>query len=351
MGSRPLETTDDVATDLHSMVIDVRSPAEFALDHLPGAVNLPVLDDDERAYVGTVYKQESTFKARKLGAALVSRNIARILEGPLKDLDPDFHPLIYCWRGGQRSASLALVLAQIGWRTTLLNGGYRTYRRKVVADLNTLPERFRYVCLAGLTGTGKTRLLSRMETLGFQVLDLEGLADHRGSVLGRVPGTDQPSQKQFESRIWQALTTFDTARPIWVESESYKIGERSSPTELWKSLRGATRVQIELPPSARVNLLIEDYAHFLEQPQDLVEFLQPLKDQHGKETLARWTELVETRDWQAFVHELLEVHYDPAYLRSLKRHGTGDTHQVTLASYDDDALDRAIAWCEAEFGK
>jgi tRNA 2-selenouridine synthase len=351
MGSRPIEYTDDVSSAGYSMVIDVRSPTEFAIDHMSGATNLPVLTDEERARVGTIYKQENSFTARKLGAAIVSRNIAYMLDGPLRDMDTDFHSLIYCWRGGQRSASLGIVLSQIGWRTTLLNGGYRTYRRKVVADLEVLPGRYRFVCLSGLTGTGKTRLLKHMKAQDCQVLDLEGLAEHRGSLLGYMPGAQQPLQKQFESRLWNALRSFDATRPVWVESESYKIGALSCPTEVWRVLRQATRVRIETPMAARVLLLLEDYAHFLDSPENLLETIHPLKELHGKEKVEHWTELVNGEAWTDFIQDMLEVHYDPAYRRSLKRHGGEEQHHLPLECHDHVALAGAAAWCESKFGK
>ncbi len=350
MVSRPVEYTDDVGSDEYDMVIDVRAPSEFAIDHMPRAVNLPVLDDEERVRVGMIYNQDSPFRARKLGAALVSRNIAHMLEGPLSDLAENFHPLIYCWRGGQRSASLATVLSHIGWRTTLLIGGYRTFRRKVVRDLATLPNQFRYICLSGLTGTGKTRLLEFMKAHDFQVLDLEGLAEHRGSVLGHMPGTEQPSQKHFESQLWRALTSFDDKRPVWLEAESYKIGNRSCPAGVWNALKKATRVQIEAPLKTRVALLLEDYAHFLKSPEHLLQLIRPLKDLHGKEKVERWTGLVKDEAWTDFVQDILKVHYDPAYQRSMNRRGT-EHHHLMLRSHKSHALADAADWCESEFGK
>ncbi len=193
-------------------VIDVRSPGEFAEDHLPGSVNLPVLSDDERIEVGTLYRREGAFAARRAGAALVSRNIGRHLASHFAERPREYRPLVYCWRGGQRSASLATVLAAVGWRVTVLEGGYRTYRAHVLAELDALPRRFAFRLLAGLTGTGKTRLLHRLAARGAQTLDLEGQAGHRGSVLGRLGA--QPSQKAFESRLLAALGGLDPRFPV-----------------------------------------------------------------------------------------------------------------------------------------
>ena len=171
-------------------IIDVRSPAEFAEDHIPrGQISLPVLSDAERALVGTIYVQDSRFKARRIGAALVARNIAAHLEGSLKDKSGGWAPLVYCWRGGQRSGAMATVLAQVGWRTAVVAGGYKTWRRRVTAALyDGVPPR-RLILLDGYTGSAKTEILHRLTALGVQTLDLEGLADHRGSLFGGLAGT------------------------------------------------------------------------------------------------------------------------------------------------------------------
>src|SRR5215472_1873107 len=206
----------------YAVRIDVRSPVEFALDHVPGAANHPVLSDAERERVGTLYA-DSPFEARKLGAAIVARNIATMIESAFMDEPREWRPLVYCWRGGQRSRALVQVLHEIGWRAVQLEGGYRAYRRHVAAELERLPLRFRYVVICGLTGSGKSRLLAALARAGAQTLDLEGLARHRGSVLGGLPGTAQPSQKAFESGLCEALARLDPSRPVFVESESRRI--------------------------------------------------------------------------------------------------------------------------------
>jgi tRNA 2-selenouridine synthase len=210
-------------------LIDARSPSEYHEDHLPGAISLPVLDDEERARVGTLYKQDSPFAARRLGAALVSRNIARHLETALAGKPRAWRPLVYCWRGGKRSGALAHVLREVGWAARTLEGGYRAYRRWVVAELAAQPARFAYRVVHGATGSGKSRLLRALARAGAQVLDLEALAAHRGSVLGGLPGEPQPSQKRFESRLYAALAALDPGRPVYVEGESRKIGQLQVP--------------------------------------------------------------------------------------------------------------------------
>ena len=213
-------------------VIDARSPAEFAEDHLPGAVNWPVLGDAERKLVGTEYKQVSAFEASKRGAALVAKNIAAHIERDVMHQAKTWQPLVYCWRGGQRSGSMAWFLDQMGFRTHVLEGGYKAFRAAVMAELETLPLRLQFNVVCGRTGSGKTRLLGALHDAGAQVLDLEALASHRGSVLGMLPGRPQPSQKAFETAVWNALRHFDAARPVWVESESKKIGNLRVPEAL-----------------------------------------------------------------------------------------------------------------------
>jgi len=271
--------------DSFDTLIDARSQSEYAEDRMPGAVNWPTLTDEERRLVGTEYKQVSPFIARKRGAAIAARNIAAHIEREVMDKPKDWQPLVYCWRGGQRSGSMALVLNQIGFRVHVLEGGYREYRRAVMADLEQLPSRFRYRVLCGKTGSGKSRLLAALAGQGAQVLDLETLANHRGSVLGLVPGSPQPGQKQFESRVWDALRHFDPAREVWVESESKKVGELRVPEALIVRMRSAPCVRIELPLDERVKLLMEDYDFFVRDVPAFCERLDALRALRGNEVI------------------------------------------------------------------
>jgi len=313
------EVVTTVHIDAFDEVIDVRSPTEFALDHVPGAVNCPVLDDAERARVGTIYAQISPFDARKLGAALVSRNIARHIEERFRDRDRGWRPLVYCWRGGQRSAAMAHVLRQIGWGAATLEGGYRAYRREVVAQLETLPGRFRFRVVCGATGSGKSRLLAALAAQGAQVLDLERLASHRGSLLGELPGEPQPSQKKFDSGVWSALRRFDPEMPVFVEAESKKIGQLQAPAKLLERMREGACLRLEVPVAERVRFLVEEYRHFLADPMTLKEKLCCLTSRHGRVVIDRWIEWIEAGAWDKLVADLLIVHYDPSYLRASTR--------------------------------
>ena len=331
--------------DQFSAVIDARSESEFALDHLPGALNWPVLNDVERILVGTEYAQVSPFIAKKRGAALVARNIASHIEREVMPLPKDWKPLIYCWRGGSRSGSLALVLDQIGFRVQVLEGGYREYRRAVIAALDALPARFQYRVVCGTTGSGKSRLLLLLRAQGAQVLDLEALANHRGSVLGLVPGSKQPGQKQFESRVWDALRGFDTARPVFVESESKKVGDLRVPQALIDRMRQSPCISLELPLDARVRLLIEDYDFFVTDTAAFCARLDALRATRGNEVVNGWQAAAQAGKTAQVVQDLLVTHYDPNYTQSMKRNfvGVGALHLALQWDGSPHALDAAAA--------
>jgi tRNA 2-selenouridine synthase len=330
-------------------VIDARSEDEYAEDRLPGAVNWPSLTNDERRIVGTEYTQVSPFVAQKRGAALVARNIARHIEAEVFDKPKDWKPLVYCWRGGKRSGSLALVLGQIGFRVHLLEGGYRAYRRAVIAALEAQPQRLQYRVVCGPTGSGKSRLLQTLAARGAQVLDLEALANHRGSVLGLVPGSPQPGQKQFESRLWDALRRFDPSLPVFIESESRKVGDLRVPERLVECMRAAPCIRLELAHDARVALLLCDYDFFVTDTEAFCERLNALKVLRGKEVVAGWQHAARAGRSAEVVRELLLQHYDPIYQQSIRRNFAGYAEPLLQLAWDgsaaslDAAADRAIA--------
>lgn len=306
-----LTSLADLALHGFDDIIDVRAPAEYAEDHLPGAMSLPVLDDEERARVGTIYKQVSPFTARKLGAALVSRNAARHLEGPLADKPGGWRPLVYCWRGGQRSGSFATILSQIGWRVETLAGGYKAWRGLVVREVYDTPVRAPVVVLDGNTGSAKTEVLNLLPGLGVQVIDLEGLARHRGSLFGSVGA--QPSQKAFEGALALALAGLDPARPVVVEAESSKIGERRLPPEIWKAMVAAPRVAIAAPRDVRAAYLARAYADLTADADRLAETVGLLKPLHPAEVIEGWLGLAGAGEHAALADSLMERHYDPRY--------------------------------------
>lgn len=302
-----------------STIIDARSEGEYAEDHLPGAVNWPSLNDEERKIVGTRYKQINQFEAKKLGAALVAKNIAAHIQREVLDKPREWQPLVYCWRGGKRSGSLALILDQIGFKVTLVDGGYKAFRAALVADLPQLAARHSYQVVCGTTGSGKTRLLQALQAQGAQVLDLEALANHRSSVLGLIPGVLQPSQKAFDSLIWAALRSFDPARPVYIESESKKVGNVAVPEGLIAAMRAAPCLQLELVEDERVALLLEDYDFFVKDIAFFCERLDALTEARGKDTVQDWQARARGGDVASVVRELLVRHYDPVYLQSMRR--------------------------------
>jgi tRNA 2-selenouridine synthase len=300
-------------------IIDTRSPSEYAEDHVPGAVSAPVLDDAERALVGTLHKQASPFEAKKAGAALVARNIALHIERLFRAQPKAWKPLVYCWRGGKRSAAMAHVLREIGWQAETLQGGYRAYRRWVVEELKEKPGNLQFFVIHGPTGSGKSRKLAALREAGQQVLDLEALAAHRGSVLGNLPGQPQPSQKWFESQLLFALRALDPARPVYVEGESRKIGQVQIPEALIERMRASPCLVLETDLETRITFLLEEYRHFLADRGALDAQLDCLVALHGRQRIEEWKMLAARGEWRELVRRLLVEHYDPAYRRSAAR--------------------------------
>ncbi len=322
-------------------IIDARTPAEYAEDHIPGAVSAPVLDDEQRAEVGTLYKQVSPFDAKKLGAALVAKNVAAHIERHFRDKPKDWKPLVYCWRGGKRSGAMAHILREVGWDAATLEGGYRAYRRWVVSQLETLPAAFQLIVVHGPTGSGKSRFLGSLRRAGAQVLDLEELAAHRGSVLGNLPDRPQPSQKMFDSLLLRELGALDAAKPVFVEGESKKIGQLHVPDALIQRMRASECVVLDTDNETRVTLLLEEYRHFLEDRRGLEAQLDCLVSLHGRERIAQWKDLAASGEWREFVRRLLVEHYDPAYKRSSLKNFARLPHAQRVRIGSMDAFDAA----------
>lgn len=300
-----------------SEIIDVRSPSEFAEDHLPGAINLPVLNDEERVIVGTLHKT-SPFEARRLGAGMISANAARHLNTHFADKEKSYTPLINCWRGGMRSNSLAHILRSVGWRARVLGGGYKAFRQFSSEDLERIlsnPD-LQLTVLSGPTGVAKTRILKTLQDQGAQVLDLEGLANHKGSILGLTPNTSQPSQKHFESQLWKTLSDFDPNQPIFTEAESNRIGRLHCPPPLWRKLSQSRVVSIKLPLGQRAAFLLDDYPYFTQDPEHLKELLAKLIKLRGHDQVQAWNEQIDAEQWTEFVASILQNHYDLAYRRA-----------------------------------
>ena len=319
-------------------IIDARSPSEFAEDRIPGSISCPVLDDDQRATVGTIYKQRSAFEARRLGGALVAENIARHLIERFQHKPKDWRPLIYCWRGGQRSGAFTTWLRMVGWDACQLEGGYKNWRHEVVSELAELPSRFSFRVVCGPTGSAKTRVLEALAGLGHQTLDLEDMAAHKGSVLGALPDRTQPTQKWFETCLHESLKRFNPARPVFVEAESRKIGRIHLPEALIMRMREGDCVVIDANREARLDFLVRDYAYLGADPAELCARLDHLSKLQSRETLTRWKALAASSELHTLYGELIDLHYDPLYRRSQNRNFTRIDAAQVLAT---DKLDRA----------
>ncbi len=314
-------------------VIDARSPGEFALDHIPGAINCPVLNDEERIRVGTLYKQVSPFEARKVGAVLVARNVANHIETLFAAHPKSWRPLVYCWRGGQRSGSFTHILNEVGWSARRLTGGYKSWRHHVLDALTHVPGSFRFRVLAGPTGSGKTKVLEALHALGEQVLNLEALAAHKGSVLGGMPDQVQPSQKMFETEILHTLSGFNPARPVYVEAESKRIGLLRLPDAVYHGIQQGQWLGLRVPVAARVRFLLQDYAYFVHSPV-LIAQLERLGATCGKAQVDAWKDLIATGRYDALVEDLLVKHYDRYYDRSMQQLKTAEAQGLVLGTDD-----------------
>jgi tRNA 2-selenouridine synthase len=336
--ARNFQSLSDLLNHGFDTVIDVRSPAEYAIDHIPGAINLPAFSNAERAEVGTIYKQVSPFEARKIGAAMVARNVADHITQALADKDGGWRPLVYCWRGGQRSGSVAMILSQIGWRAETVQGGYQSFRRLVHGVVYDTPLCHRLILLDGNTGTAKTDLLARLADMGAQVLDLEGLAAHRGSLLGGT-GQPQPAQRAFEAHLALALHRLDPARPVLVEAESSRIGRLVLPPMLWQAMRAAERITVHAPLGARAAYLAASYADIAADPDRVARRLAPLRYLRGHEVVDGWLQSLRAGDLTGFASALMAQHYDPAYAKSRRDQGTTMLAQVTADRLDPAGID------------
>ena len=315
-------------------IVDARSPSEHVYDHIPGSINAPVLDDSQRAEVGTLYKQVDPFTARKKGAIYTSRNIANHLETTLVNLSLDTPLWVYCWRGGQRSGSLALVLHEIGFKPTLIEGGYKQWRRDV---LKFLPERiaqFDYRVISGPTGSGKTHVLNALDQQGEQVLDLESLCGHKGSLLGLLPNEQQPSQPALESRLYHALSQFDATQPVWVEDESPKLGRLTLPQALMAKINESAHIHLDDTLERRQQRVLDDYKAWFDFPEQLTERLQRLKARHSNAVIDDWVGQIDAAQWPNLVGSLLQHHYDPTYQHRGQRHASGPAYRLDISRHN-----------------
>ena len=294
-------------------IIDVRSPSEFEADHIVGAINCPVLSDLEREKVGTIYKKESTFKAKIIGSSLTARNIAKHIEEKFAEFQGSWQPLVYCWRGGQRSKAFAIILSEVGWRTQQLEGGYKEYRNHVLEYINTIGSKLKIILISGKTGSAKTKILHSIAQQGGQILDLEGLANHKGSLLGKIPNLKQPSQKFFESKLYYQLKKLNLKKEIFVEAESSKIVNIHIPKTIWAKMIVSPRIEIKADIQLRSNFLVKDYEYMCKNPELINPLIFGLRKRLSKKLVDSWKELINQKQWRQLTTSFLENHYDPSY--------------------------------------
>ena len=294
-------------------IIDVRSPLEYEEDHIIGSINCPVLDDQERIIVGTIYKRESTFKAKIIGSSLTARNIAKHIEEKFINQQGSWQPLVYCWRGGQRSKAFSIILSEVGWRTCQLEGGYKKYRNEVINFLNRIGSKLKIILISGKTGSAKTKILQNIKLQGGQILDLENLANHKGSLLGKIPGLKQPSQKLFESKLYHQIKQLDLRKNVYIEAESSKIGNIHIPKTIWAKMIISPRIEIEADLELRSSFLLKDYRYMCENPELIKPIIYGLKNRLSKKLINDWMELITKKLWLDLTKSFLENHYDPSY--------------------------------------
>lgn len=313
-----------------SPIMDVRSPGEFERGHIPGAVNVPLFDDAERAVVGTLYKQTGRDAALLEGLRITGPKLARIVE-QARSIAPDGRIRTHCWRGGERSGSVAWLLDKAGFAEVLtLKGGYKAFRRHVLESFKT-PVALHV--LGGYTGTGKTETLGHLRALGEQVIDLEALAHHKGSSFGALGEEPQPTTEQFENLLWSKFRTLDAHRPVWVEDESLMIGRARIPDALFQQMRMATLFFVVLPRDLRADRLVSDYGRY---PRNLLaEALERIAKRLGPQHCKAALEALEKDDLRS-VALITLVWYDKAYARGL---ATRDPLRVVeLPTQADDPL-------------
>ena len=316
-------------------IIDVRSPLEFAEDHIVGAINCPVLSDLERQKVGTIYKKESSFKAKIIGSSLTAKNIAFHIENNFMEKKGSWQPLIYCWRGGQRSKAFSIVLSEVGWRTNQLKGGYKEYRNQVINFLDNIGPKLKITLISGKTGSAKTKILKSIENEGGQILDLEGLANHKGSLLGKIPDLIQPSQKFFESLIFNKIQNLNLKDKIYIEAESSKIGNIHIPKSIWKKMIKSPRIEISANVELRAKFLVSDYDYMCNDPTLINPIIKGLKNRLSKKLFDEWTNLIDRKKWFDLTKSFLENHYDPSYSSNTIKNDRKVIKKITATSLNN----------------
>jgi tRNA 2-selenouridine synthase len=299
-----------------ALFVDVRSPAEFAEATIPGAINVPIFDNAERVEVGTLYKQTGRKDARRRGIEIVAPKIPRILQQVEEARPPDSPPaVVFCWRGGARSLAITSFLNLAGIPARQLEGGHKSFRRRII-DYFEQTDFGRVLVVRGLTGVGKTLLLKRLEKEGYPVVDLEGLANHRGSAFGGLGLGEQPGQKMFEARLWERLSQCAGAGYLLTEGESRHIGRLVVPPRFHQAMQKERSLWVDASLDYRLKVILDDYPAL----DDLIAAFQPplkaLKERLGRQAVEELLVLLEKRAWQELTRRLMVDYYDPLYMHT-----------------------------------
>lgn len=304
-------------------VIDVRSPSEYRHAHIPGAVSLPLFDDQERANVGTRYTKVNRQSAVILGLEYIGPKLTRFAKEGIR-LARQNQLLLYCWRGGMRSESMAWIFETTGIQCRILEGGYKSFRKHV---LESFSRKFSFIVLGGYTGSGKTELLEKIRVKGEQVLDLEAMANHRGSAFGSIGMDPQPSNEQFENLLFSHLNRLDTIKPVWVEDESRNIGINLIPTALFEQIRNAPVLVAGVSTDDRIERLLSHYAQ--SGKEQLKEAIQKITRRMGGDRAKKAVEAIEKGDF-AEAAELILAYYDKSYRYGLEIRSPEQVHRLDM---------------------
>ena len=322
----------------YDTIIDVRSPSEFEIDHIVGAINCPILYDDERQKVGTIYKQISSFKAKIIGSSLSAKNIAFHIEKEFLEKKGSWKPLIYCWRGGQRSKAFSIVLSEVGWRTYQLSGGYKEYRNDIIKYLDNIGMKLKIILISGKTGSAKTKILHSIRDQGAQILDLEGLARHKGSLLGAIPNLKQPSQKFFESLLFYEINKLNLKKNIFIEAESSKVGNVHIPKSIWSNMILSKRIEVVADVNTRAKFLIDDYQYMCKNPILIKPMIKGLKSRLSNNLIDSWEKLIDEKKWFELTKSFLENHYDSSYSSNTIKNDRKVIREIQATTLNNDDI-------------
>lgn len=329
----------------NKVVIDVRSPCEHEKENIPGAINVPLLSDEERVIVGTIYAQQGEAVARRHAVGIISPKIPELVDRIIEMKKSGHALIVHCWRGGLRSEAVVSFLSVVGVDSFRLTGGYKAWRQSVVSDFEADKYAFKTIVLSGLTGAGKTDVLKELEKLGEQVVDLENLANHRGSVFGGVGLSEQPSQKNFEGRLWQLLKEVEKEF-LFLEAESRKIGKVAVPSFMLERIKTSPRVLIESSVEGRCTRIMKEYVENMDKEKTLqvIQSSPHLKERLGRQRVLDLIQLFNDEKYRELIEILLIEYYDPLY----GRHTSAENADLVVNGDNPETAAREItSWCQS----